>query len=186
MSKNIVSFDFDGVLSEQRFQDLASEIIKRGFEVIILTARGHFSALEPSKGFNRDIYRVAEGLSIPERNIIFTNFQDKSLFVNPERIIMHIDDCDMVIDEFKQADKRFNPIKHTDYSNNELLAMLPVIFDEEKVKSLADKQTDPMRHPYTCDGNGKCKTITSINRNLIPKQAGWVCACGVYKQLWSH
>lgn len=93
--KKKVSFDFDNTLSYQLVQDYAKSLINKGYEVFILTARYN----EMKKSFyvpnptNEDLFLIAEKLGIKERNIIFTNMEDKYHYLKDTDIIFHLDDC---------------------------------------------------------------------------------------------
>lgn len=90
-----VSFDFDNTLSYKLVQDYAKSLINKGYEVFILTARYN----EMKKSFyvpnptNEDLFEVAKKIGIKERNIIFTNMQDKYTYLKDTDIIFHLDDC---------------------------------------------------------------------------------------------
>lgn len=94
MSKK-VSFDFDNTLSYQLVQDYAKSLINKGYEVFILTARYN----EMKKSFyvpnptNEDLFEVAKKVGIKERNIIFTNMEDKYTYLKDTDILFHLDDC---------------------------------------------------------------------------------------------
>ena len=56
-------------------------------------------------------------------------------------------------------------------------------WSQEEVDALNAYQKEGSFHPYTCPGNfPDCKD----HRELIATEDGWVCACGKYKQDWSH
>ncbi len=52
-----------------------------------------------------------------------------------------------------------------------------MIWNEEQIKSLKERQNCNFLHPYTC-GNG-CG-------DLIPTEEGWVCLKCEYTQNWAH
>lgn len=87
-----VSFDFDGTLEYIEVQDVAKDLIKRGYEVCILTTR--FS--DPSK-YNFDateahqqLFDVAKDVGIEE--IHFTEYEYKYKTIDSFGIDIHIDD----------------------------------------------------------------------------------------------
>jgi len=87
-----VSFDFDGVLDSEYIQEYAKELISRNVEVWICTARpGPEDA--PNEEYNDDLFQVVEDINISEENIIFTNKEDKSTFLNDNGFRWHLDDC---------------------------------------------------------------------------------------------
>jgi len=58
-----------------------------------------------------------------------------------------------------------------------------IIWTEEQVKMLNERQARNDLHPYTCPGDHKeCEN----NRELIATIYGWRCVCGKYTQNWSH
>lgn len=83
-----ISFDFDGTLTDRKYQDLALKFIENGIEVIIVTAR-------PSYEDNYDLEDVAKRLGV--ETIRFTNYEDKTPFLLDCEI--HFDDDDMVIND---------------------------------------------------------------------------------------
>jgi hypothetical protein len=59
--------------------------------------------------------------------------------------------------------------------------MTDVIWSDEQVAKLNERQKRGDLHPYTCPGN---HTVCMNQRELIATPQGWVCACGEYKQNW--
>ena len=94
MSKK-VSFDFDNTLSYPLVQQYAKSLINKGCEVFVLTARYN----EMKKSFyvpnptNEDLFKITEKIGIKERNIIFTNMEDKYHYLKYTDVIFHLDDC---------------------------------------------------------------------------------------------
>ena len=87
-----ISFDFDGTLEYTDVQNVARDLIKRGYDVCILTTR--FS--DPSK-YNFDVteahqhlFDVAKELGIDE--IHFTEYEYKYKTIDSFGIDIHIDD----------------------------------------------------------------------------------------------
>ena len=80
-----ISFDFDGTLSEDKYQKLAAKFIQLGAEVFITTSRN------PNNN-NMDLFNVAKKLGIKEAKITFTNFMPKTNFV--KKYDIHFDDDD--------------------------------------------------------------------------------------------
>lgn len=99
-----VSFDFDSTLKEPNVQEYAKELIKRGFEVWIVTSRfdddpSKFTEYHPSwmkslkyPGINDDLRKVAKDLNIPNERIIYTNMALKVDFVGDMDFEFHLDD----------------------------------------------------------------------------------------------
>jgi phosphoserine phosphatase len=100
-----VSFDFDGTLTLPEIQDVANELITKGFEVWILTAR----CLNMD---NDDLLKIANKLGI--RYIRYMCFMDKYTFLKDNGFLFHIDD-DIIelnmIEEFTDV----VPICHLDW-----------------------------------------------------------------------
>lgn len=103
-----VSFDFDSTLSTRPVQVYASNLIKRGFEVWIVTSR-----LEPSKAprpnYNDDLFEIANLVGI--KNIKFTNFENKSEFLKDKGFIFHLDD-DVIELSFVKTDTDVTPVSY--------------------------------------------------------------------------
>ena len=96
------SFDFDKTLSFEDVQDFASELIQKGVEVWIVTARFDYD--------NKDVFEVAERLKISKEHIVFTNMYLKSeYFEKNEDFIWHLDD-DSVELEFINKDTKVKAI----------------------------------------------------------------------------
>jgi len=83
-----VSFDFDSTLDTSVMQKIAHRHIQFGDDVHITTTR--------HTGPNKDLYEIALRLDISEKNIHFTNHQDKVHFLKTFDI--HYDDDEHEID----------------------------------------------------------------------------------------
>ena len=93
-----VSFDFDDTLSKPKVQEYAKELIERGVEVYIVTARYSNKTMEwmfPNvvTFFNSDLYLVADTLKIHSDNIIFMDMVPKNEYLKTTNILWHLDDC---------------------------------------------------------------------------------------------
>jgi hypothetical protein len=92
-----VSFDFDSTLDMRVVQDYAFELIERGYEIWICTAR--FDNAEAfkrwgNKDWNADLFAVAKSLKIPDERIIFCNMALKSDVIDEDNeFLWHLDDC---------------------------------------------------------------------------------------------
>lgn len=88
MSKKleIISFDFDDTLSERLVQRMAKMFIDIGHEVYITTSR--------CKGQNRDLFKIAKKLGIPETRINFTEGAYKSEMLRIIGADWHFDDME--------------------------------------------------------------------------------------------
>lgn len=57
------------------------------------------------------------------------------------------------------------------------------IWTDEQVAALNAYQERGQFHPFTCPGDYR---HCDKQRNLIATPAGWVCACGQYRQDWAY
>ena len=89
-----ISFDFDSTLTQEKIQQVAVALIKRNFEVWIVTSR--FDNLQrlkfPDLKSNKDLYDLAQEIGIKPINIGFTNQQPKWILLNNSGIQVHVDD----------------------------------------------------------------------------------------------
>ncbi|MCU0446158.1 MAG: hypothetical protein MUE85_14725 [Microscillaceae bacterium] len=79
-----ISFDFDGVLSEQKIQNLATLLKQTDAEVFIITTRMPL--------MTDDLKTVAKNLNFAVDNIYFTNGELKYLKTKELAIDLHFDD----------------------------------------------------------------------------------------------
>lgn len=101
-----VSFDFDDTLTKDGVWEYAIDLIKRGVDVWIVTARlddenvkkrfgeniGGTYYIPPEAG-NRDLYQLASHIGIPKENIKFTNLGSKGeWFKKHSNFEWHLDD----------------------------------------------------------------------------------------------
>lgn len=95
--KKRVSFDFDSTLDLRVVQDYAFELIEKGYELWICTARfDNDEAFKRwgNKNWNEDLYEVAKSLNIPNERIIFCNMDLKSNVIGKDdKFLWHLDDC---------------------------------------------------------------------------------------------
>ena len=84
-----VSFDFDGTLNCLFIQEYVSSLTD--VEILICTSR-----LETDD--NSDLFEISDKLSIKRSNIIFTNMNDKYLYIKDKNILAHVDDCNITLD----------------------------------------------------------------------------------------
>ncbi len=85
-----VSFDFDDTLDRKDVQEYARDLIRRGYNVIVCTARLQTYPTMPDA--NIDLYLVTEALGIT--TIIYSGGGDKFEFLDllPYNIVWHLDD----------------------------------------------------------------------------------------------
>lgn len=96
-----VSFDFDSTLSLQSVQDYATSLIKRGYDLWVVTSR-HPDGADPKykiRGMwieidNSDLFKVTDYLGINRDQIIFTSHELKSEVMNEMGLnfLFHLDD----------------------------------------------------------------------------------------------
>jgi hypothetical protein len=97
MKQKIVSFDYDRTLSREDIQQYAAELIQRGYEVHVVTAR--YNELQKhawvASPHNDDLWEVIDKLGIPHRYVHFTNMLLKAevIFKNAPQVLFHLDDC---------------------------------------------------------------------------------------------
>lgn len=96
-----ISFDFDGVLSRPDIQDLCLKFVGLHASVYITTSRPKEWGHDLSAGGNSELYQVADRLGIPRMNIQFTEYADKSEFL--DGFDLHFDDDTVIIKEIEQS-----------------------------------------------------------------------------------
>ena len=96
-----VSFDFDGTLEMSHIKNYAKELVSRGIEVWIVTARydndtymKQFSTTrENADKANNDLFEIATQVGIPTNQIVFMNQLWKyTFFKDHPEFAWHIDD----------------------------------------------------------------------------------------------
>ena len=103
-----VSFDFDSTLSRIDVQEYAKTLIDDGLDVWICTSR-LCPEKAPNNEWNDDIFLVADRLGIKRSNIIFCNYENKSVFLKDKGFLFHIDDDDVEL-SFIKTDTEVIPI----------------------------------------------------------------------------
>jgi hypothetical protein len=96
LATEIVSFDYDGTLSTDKGKELAKDLISKGVEVIIITARN-------SNEDNSDVESTAKKLGI--NKIVYTNKRDKWSFIIKEKVSIHYDNNQEQIDKINEKTK---------------------------------------------------------------------------------
>ena len=92
--RKTITFDFDSTLSRQDVQDYAFSLIKKGFDVWVLTSRydelhKHLYRHNPT---NDDLYKVTDKLGIERTKILFTCMNAKADYLFNTNVIWHLDD----------------------------------------------------------------------------------------------
>lgn len=95
-ASEIVSFDYDGTLSTDKGKEIAKDLIAKGVEVIIITARN-------SSDDNSDIESTAKELDI--NKIVYTNARDKWSFVQKYKVSTHYDNNKEQVDKINEKTK---------------------------------------------------------------------------------
>jgi len=99
-----VSFDFDSCLDRLDVQEVATRLVKSGYDVYIVTSRcctatalerGHYWV----ERWNQDLYKVSLKCKIKKENIIFTEHIDKIVYLKDKGFLFHLDDDEYEIDE---------------------------------------------------------------------------------------
>ena len=96
LATEIVSFDYDGTLSTEKGKQLAKDLISKGVNVIIITARN-------SNEDNSDIESISKSLGI--NKIVYTNQRDKWSFIIKEKVSIHYDNNQEQIDKINEKTK---------------------------------------------------------------------------------
>ena len=101
MSNKIkVSFDFDSTLDRDHIQQYAKELVNRGLEVWIVTARYDkehvieywHNTEESAERANKDLFEIANKVGINKEHIQFMNMEDKYNFFKDKDFAWHLDD----------------------------------------------------------------------------------------------
>jgi len=123
-----VSFDFDDTLTEDGVWQYAINLIKRGVDVWIVTARlddenvakkygqkiGNHIYIPPFAG-NKDLYKLADEIGIPRSNIKFTNLAGKGKwFKKHSNFEWHLEDSPKQIFDIENVSNVpvINPLSH--------------------------------------------------------------------------
>lgn len=91
-----VSFDFDGTLEFANVQEYASELIKRGIEVWVVTTRWdeNHKHKYPKNATLDDLWEVVDRLGIPRYKVRFTCMEWKATYLKGTNFVWHLDDND--------------------------------------------------------------------------------------------
>ena len=108
MDKKIVTFDFDATLSRPDVQEYAKELIEKGIDVWVVTARyddlhTHLYDQYYGDNPNDDLYEVVDRLGIPRGKVRFNNLHLKYQFLANTNIIWHLDDSKLELAAMKDA-----------------------------------------------------------------------------------
>lgn len=105
MESRTVSFDFDKTLSRPEVQEYAAELLKRGYNVHVVTAR--FSELQKHRWttspHNEDLWEIIDKLGIPHRRVHFTNMEAKyETFKHTPHVLWHLDDDEVELSDINE------------------------------------------------------------------------------------
>ena len=131
-----VTFDFDNTLSRSDVQEYAKELIKKGFDVWVLTSRyddlhKHRYHLNPT---NEDLWGVVDLLGIPKHKVRFTCFQPKSNYLDGTNVLWHLDDDQVELESIIDLELKTIPISVLDKNWIDLCNM--VLFNSKKLTSI--------------------------------------------------
>jgi hypothetical protein len=101
-----VSFDFDGTLEFQDVQDYASELIKQGVEVWVVTTRWdeNHKHKYPMNATLDDLWEVVDRLGIPRHRVRFTCMEWKATYLKGTHFVWHLDDNDQEVTAAKKTE----------------------------------------------------------------------------------
>lgn len=113
-----VSFDFDETLDNLHVQEYAAKLVRKGYDVHILTSRMPSDA--PGwQWSNNDLFKVAKRLGIKKSNIHFTSFTPKHIFFeNHKDFIFHLDNDDNEINGINEHTKVVGVLYDMNWENN--------------------------------------------------------------------
>lgn len=106
MLEKIVSFDFDGTLSKPHVQEYAKELIARGLDVWVITARYdelHSHLYNFNDATNDDLWKIIDDLGIPKWKVCFMNMNPKADYITNTKIIWHLDDDFVELSNIRHA-----------------------------------------------------------------------------------
>lgn len=100
-NKKRVSIDFDGTLTKPEVQEYVKELIVKGIDVYIVTARYNEMLKHRylANCTNDDLYTVIENIGIPLKNVVFTNMTCKTLVLESSNVEFHLDDDELQLYE---------------------------------------------------------------------------------------
>ena len=109
-----VAIDFDDTLDQEEVQEYASDLIARGIDVWICTARMNNEMGNPN--WNNDVWFMCSRIGIPITNTIFTNGSNKSYFLKDSGFLWLLDDMGSNIEDLSKNSKVI-PILYVGYNN---------------------------------------------------------------------
>lgn len=104
-----IGIDFDATLSEEDVQEYVIDLIDRGFDIWIVTAR--FSNEEAKikkwnwiERQNQQLFEIADKCGISHENIVFTGMKDKIEFLQDRNFLFHLDDSELELELIEESD----------------------------------------------------------------------------------
>ncbi|MGL5235218.1 MAG: HAD family hydrolase [Empedobacter falsenii] len=90
----IVTFDFDGTLTNPKVKEYFLELIDRGIDVWVVTSR--YDDLHrhryPRNPTNEDLWSIIDSLNFPRYKVRFMNMESKANYLYHTSAIWHLDD----------------------------------------------------------------------------------------------
>lgn len=155
-----VSFDFDATLSRDAIQIYARDLVRKGYEVWIVTTRHQDHD-------NTDLIEVAHWCGIKLTNIHFTNGKLKWEYLKDKGFVFHIDDDWMELNYIRDNTDviQISSFGNPDWKEDcEAAIIFKMGFDIE----LKDREIKEDEPPCNFDHNGECL----------------ICDCGVSDCAW--
>lgn len=114
-----VSVDFDDTLSRKYVQEYVSELIDKGVDVWVVTARydENHKYKFPSNPTIEDLWEVVDNLSIPRWKVRFQCNERKYKYLKGSNFVFHLDNDE---DEIRLL----NSYSHSSYSGNPVPILL--------------------------------------------------------------
>ncbi len=109
-----VAIDFDDCLDQEEVQQYASDLIDRGIEVWICTARMDNEFGNPN--WNDDVWFMCNRIGISITNTIFTNGSSKSHYLNGKGFLWLLDDMGSNIEDLNKNSEVI-PILYASYND---------------------------------------------------------------------
>lgn len=141
-----ICMDFDNTLTEQEVREYAENLIERGFNLWILTAR-----LEKDLD---EVYEMAKILGVNKEHVIFTDLQYKYTFLDEIDPIFMLDDDWIEVSLMKARVKKVDTIRY--YFNpdwmEECEQALVGYMDKQGIALTESVQARKKKSKYSSDG----------------------------------
>jgi hypothetical protein len=184
-----VSIDFDKTLSKKHVQKYIKDLIQKGIDVWVTTARYddvNIKIYAPQHN-NIRLWEVINDLGIPKEKVYFTNMELKSDYINGKDFIFHLDDDSIELEFLEKTnivgvnvlDENYQVVcnKLIEYATKNLIQNKKNFFTG--VEPIWGFPT----HPFTCDRHSiNCEIHDNKEGILIENGEYLICPCGDYKQ----